>query len=85
MNQMSRHKLMQYVQETGFAVDDIVLYLDTHPKDREALMYYKKYKKMYQEACREYEKYYGPLQNKKVDTEYGWSWVKEPWPWEGGC
>lgn len=82
MNQSDRAKLFRYIQELGFALDDVVLYLDTHPQDEEALIYYEKYKKMYRDATHEYEKYYGPLVNESVNTENGWSWVDAPWPWE---
>lgn len=85
MNQMEKKKLLRYIQEVGFAIDDIVLYLDTHPCDEEALQYYSKYKKLYHEAAKEYTKYYGPLQNENVMVDGRWTWVERPWPWEGGC
>lgn len=85
MNQTDKAKMLRYIQELGFAIDDVVLYLDTHPTDEDALMYYEKYKKMYKEARKEYTKYYGPLVNENVNTENGWTWVEGPWPWEGGC
>lgn len=86
MNQSEKAKMMRYIQELGFAIDDVVLYLDTHPKDQDAFMYYEKYKKMYKEARKEYTKYFGPLVNENVNVEDGcWSWVEGPWPWEGGC
>ena len=72
MNQTDKKKLLRYIQEVSFAIDDVVLYLDTHPYDEEALKYYKKYKKLYHEASEEY-------------TSMSWNWVTEKWPWEGGC
>ena len=33
--------VMTQVYQYGFAVSDILLYLDTHPEDQEALTYYK--------------------------------------------
>lgn len=41
MNQTDKKKLLRYIQEVSFAIDDVVLYLDTHPYDEEALKYYK--------------------------------------------
>ena len=35
MNQADKEKMLRYVQELGFAIDDVVLYLDTHPTDEE--------------------------------------------------
>ena len=66
MNQTDKKKLLRYIQEVSFAIDDVVLYLDTHPYDEEALKYYKKYKKLYHEASEEYTQYYGPLQTSNV-------------------
>ena len=33
--------LLQKVYETGFALDEVTLYLDTHPSDSQAMEYYK--------------------------------------------
>ena len=85
MNQSDKAQMLRYIQELGFAIDDVVLYLDTHPTDEEALKYYEKYKKKNREAVKEYTKYYGPLTNENVNVENCWSWVEGPWPWEGGC
>ena len=35
-NQMEQMKLFQWINMVSFAVNDIVLYLDTHPMDQEA-------------------------------------------------
>ena len=32
--------LMNVIYETGFVIDDVLLYLDTHPCDKKALEYY---------------------------------------------
>ena len=76
------------IYEISFAVDDVKLYLDTHPWDEEALSYFREYSYMRNEALKEYAKYYGPL---TIDTAVQsdcekWNWINEPWPWqEGGC
>ena len=77
-----RQKLFQFITEAGFAIDDIVLYLDTHPEDKQALEYYDTYKKLYRQAVTEYTKLYGPLTNENVNSCNRWAWVNEPWPWE---
>ncbi len=77
------NQLLRRVYETGFALDDVSLYLDTHPTDREAMNYYQYVKKMNQEAVYAYEQAYGPLMINQV-TSNNWSWIKSPWPWEGG-
>ena len=40
----SRKELLNHINTVSFAVDDIQLYLDTHPDDEEALAYFHKYK-----------------------------------------
>lgn len=77
------NQLMQKVYETGFALDDILLYLDTHPTDAEAMAYYRYAQNANQEAVRAYEQVYGPLMITQVTSD-DWSWMKSPWPWEGG-
>jgi spore coat protein JB len=82
---MSREKMMQFVRETGFAVLDSALYLDTHPCDENAMDYFSKYQRMHKDAVHDYEKNFGPLTLAGVDTDNGYQWTQEPWPWEGGC
>ena len=41
-----RQKLLNRVQICGFVLDDVRLYLDSHPCDQAALDYYKKYIEM---------------------------------------
>lgn len=38
-NAFERSKLLKEINQTGHAVNDTMLYLDTHPTDREALEY----------------------------------------------
>lgn len=77
-----RQKLLMFITECGFAVDDAVLYLDTHPEDKQALEYYETYKKLYRQAVAEYSKLYGPMSDEDVNSCNYWAWVKDPWPWE---
>lgn len=83
-----RKDLLDKIYEASFAVDDVKLYLDTHPWDDEALVYFKEYSRIRNEALKEYAQYYGPLTIDTVtcsDPEK-WNWINEPWPWqEGGC
>lgn len=78
-----RQKLFMFITEVGFAIDDVVLYLDTHPEDKQALEYYDTYKKLRKQAAAEYTKLYGPLTDEDVNSCNYWAWVKDPWPWEG--
>lgn len=82
-----RDDLMNWINIVSFAVDDVKLFLDTHPCNQEALAYFEEYKHLRNKAIKEYAKYYSPLTVDTVDTpaDY-WKWVNEPWPWQkGGC
>ena len=75
--------LMKYINEVSFALNDVTLYLDTHPDDTKAIEYYHKYKEQRHQAVKEYEQCYGPLLNYDVNCSERWTWVDGPWPWEG--
>ena len=89
-----KHNLLAYITQVSFAMDDTVLFLDTHPCDKDALCYYNKLKKEREEA-EEFEDFreificwvqscskYGPLSKYDVPDSCYWEWVKDPWPWE---
>ena len=59
--QMSQKQLLQWINMVSFAVNDITLYLDTHPDDEEALNYLKHYKELRKQGLRAYADQYGPL------------------------
>lgn len=84
-NNMSKEMMMQRVREAAFALIDIGLYLDTHPDDEKAMDYYNKYQQINKDVRRAYESTFGPLTSNTVDTCDGWTWVRDPWSWEGGC
>ena len=90
MNETAR-ALMKRIDEASFAMDDVILYLDTHPDDEDALAFFREKLKMRQEALETYSRNFGPL---TIDTandnmSRSFEWVQQPWPWEpsrkGGC
>lgn len=81
----SREKLFACITATSFVLDDLRLFLDTHPTDRAALDYWEKMEKVRNEAVHEYTKCYGPIEWYRVDSDNKWAWVEAPWPWEGRC
>lgn len=83
-NCAEKRKLLQAVNQYGFALSDITLYLDTHPKDQNALDYYYHMNHMYKKASAEYESKYGPLTQFTGEDEPIWKWVVGKWPWERG-
>ena len=64
------------VQVLAFAVQELALYLDTHPEDTEALELYRQYQQLYQKVSQAYEREKRPLNHAapgQGDT-YAWPW-----------
>ena len=83
--QNRKQQLARFIDEVSFAINDLVLFLDTHPCNRQAMACYQEYKKMRQEAMQEYNRYVGPLQADAVMDSDEWCWALQPWPWKGEC
>ena len=67
-----------------FAIDELGLYLVTHSNDQEVLQLYWSYLKMAKEGREKYMKLYGPLLQTDLTPEDGYTWLKDPWPWDEG-
>ena len=85
MNQMNRQQLFGLINTVSFAVDDLLLFLDTHPDDAEAIKAFHHYSDIRRSALLAYSDQYGPLTIDTADPCSHWNWATEPWPWEGGC
>ncbi len=70
------------LQELGFAVQELALYLDTHRDDTEALALYRRYQRTYHDKRMEYSETYGPLSHMEPITAAEYNWLNDPWPWE---
>ena len=60
--------LMRQIMEAGFAMDDVVLFLDTHPENQDALRYYKVVRDMRDQSMAAYERRFGPLRYTDVTS-----------------
>ncbi|WP_373217603.1 spore coat protein CotJB [Ruminococcus sp. 5_1_39BFAA] len=80
----SRSRLLQSINEVSFAVNDILLYLDTHPCDEKALAYYKDVAEQRRKLMDEYARTCGPLTVDDALLTGGdtWKWMEQPFPWE---
>ena len=86
--QAEREHLLGQIFLTSFYLDDLTLFLDTHPQDGDALKCFQE-KNTQRKALKQQfaEKFY-PLTRDCVccldkDTEFGWT--KGHMPWEGAC
>lgn len=81
----NKNDLLLAINQASFMADDIALFLNTNPHCDEALKAYKKYVALRHELISDYECKYSPIIRDNVDDKYEWSWINEPWPWEGAC
>lgn len=77
-----KDKLFKRIQMYGFALDEIRIYLDTHPYCKDGLEYYHKYKNIQEKAIAEYNRLYGPITSDQVESKEKWTWTDGPFPWE---
>lgn len=73
---------MAQLQELGFAVQELALYLDTHRDDAEALALYRRYQRLYHDKVEEYTRECGPLTHYMPSSDETYTWLNDPWPWE---
>lgn len=80
----SQAQLLQKINEVSFAVNDLLLYLDTHPCCEKGLDLFQQYAQERRKLMTEYAKCYGPLTvDDAVESEGDtWKWEEQPFPWE---
>jgi len=66
-----------------FAIDELGLYLTTHPDDSEVLELYWSYIRLGRQGREKYEEMYGPLMQTGI-TPGSFKWLNDPWPWDMG-
>ena len=90
--QQGRECLMLQVMEISFMMDDIRLYMDTHPEDKDGLQLLKQVIQRRKQLMKDFAEEYYPLtmdcmaelyeKNPESDC---YCWQKGPMPWEGAC
>ena len=80
----ARREMLQEIRCLDFAINELALYLDTHPNAKAALDLRNFYLKQYNNAMNRYQKQFGALgMNDENLNETPFQWVQSPWPWEG--
>ena len=78
----TREELLKKIMEYKFVINDLSLYLDTHPNDMTALRMHNKHVEELKKYEKIYEEKIGPLSIEcRMDR---WQWIEDKWPWEGG-
>lgn len=90
--------LFKQITEVSFTVNDLTLYLDTHPLDENALTAFKEALEQRKQLLKTYAESFEPLTtdcvcpdtNNKTGTKTKYAgkkhftWTDGPLPWEGG-
>ena len=80
---------MNRLMEVSFAVNDLTLYLDTHPTCEKGLSLFRQLSEERLKLLADFAGNYYPLTQLSMVTgntdqkEYGWT--EGPMPWEGAC
>lgn len=77
-----RELLLDKIYKLCFALNDLNLYLDIHTDDQRAYSLFKKYAENYNKYVQDYESKYQVL-NLSDDIYGKYTWMSNPWPWEG--
>ena len=81
---MNQKELYEWKMMLGFCAVDMMLYLDTHPDDEEALNYFNQCNTLYNAAKQSYQEQFGLLNAFSEQERFSWDWNTAPMPWEGG-
>ena len=91
-NMNEEQQMLFKIQKVGFVVDDLRLYLDTHPEDKEALKLYKDALQRKRTYMKEFALKFYPLAEVCMDIIYKenpdsecYCWPEGRIPWEGAC
>ena len=72
---------MADLQALCFVLQELALYLDTHPEDEEAFALFKQFTAMEKAAKEAWEKVNGPIKRSTAAQAERWNWLQDPWPW----
>ncbi|WJH34759.1 spore coat protein CotJB [Paenibacillus aurantius] len=77
------YRLLEELQALDFVLVELTLYLDTHPRDPQALAQFNQFSLKRHQVAAQYEAAYGPLlQFGHSPTREPWDWAQAPWPWQ---
>lgn len=76
-----REQLLKQIQEISFTLNDLTLYLDTHPMDTDALDAFSQAQAQRKELMARYADEFEPLTADCI-SQKTFSWAKAPLPWD---
>ena len=81
----NRKQLLRDIGIADFVLTELVMFLDTHPDNRNAMEYFNHYNRIKNQMEREFSQKYFPLNTGLEDCGNEWRWGMAPLPWEGEC
>lgn len=85
MREKERQQLIHDIDTVSFWLDELRLFLDTHPCNEQALTSYNEYAIKRQTLVNQYVRQFGPFSYYDINPSNQWQWTIYPWPWEGAC
>jgi len=82
---MDRNRMLNDIGIVDFTLVELMLYLDTHQDDPDAIEYYNYYAKIKTKMMQEYSTTFEPLTKEYAAVNNKWKWNNGPLPWEGAC
>lgn len=83
-----RSRALNEISEISFAINDLTLYLDTHPDCENGLKLYRELLEQRLKLLSEYAKRFQPLTQLSAvmsgEETMRYGWAEGPLPWEGG-
>ena len=81
----AQNRMLKDISILDFALVDLMLFLDTHPLDQNAMEYFNHYSQAKNRLSLEFSRKYYPLTKDLAESNTNWRWGNAPLPWEGGC
>lgn len=75
-------KVKRELDQLSFAMDELRLFLDTHPEDKAALAASDEVRARRSAIVKQYERLAGPVNFYEAGGTRSWNWLRAPWPWE---
>lgn len=77
------YRILEELQAVDFVLVELNLFLNTHPRDMNALKQYNRFVQERKKIAAEFESRFGPLQHFGHGySKYPWQWAEPPWPWQ---
>lgn len=79
---MSKAAMEREIARMSFSMDELRLFLDTHPRETEAISAFRELRKRRESLLENFEKSYGPMEAYRAGSADRWNWALQAWPWE---